>query len=60
VADYFIGALTEFLGFQADDGVVVNDAAELLGGEDDEVDVGGWVKGRVRRGIGDPDEGEWL
>ncbi len=59
VADYFIGALTEFLGFQAGDGVVVDDAAELLGGEDDEVDVGyGWW--RAGRGMEDRGEGEWL
>jgi hypothetical protein len=46
VADDVIGTLTEFLGFQAGDGVVVDDAAEPLIREEDEVNVrGGMVEG---------------
>ncbi len=43
VADDVIGAFTEFLGLQAGDGVVVDDAAELLIREEGEVDVRGGV-----------------
>ena len=49
VADDVIGALTEFLSLQAGDGVVVDDAAELLIREEDEVDV---RRGAVEGGAG--------
>jgi hypothetical protein len=39
VADDLVSALTEFLSLQASEGVVVDDAAELLIREEDEVDV---------------------
>jgi hypothetical protein len=43
VADDVIGAFAEFFGFQASEGIVVEDAAELLIREEDEVDVEGGV-----------------
>ena len=47
VADDLVSALAEFLRLQASEGIVVEDAAELLIREEDEVDVGGGVGAEV-------------
>jgi hypothetical protein len=47
VADDLVSALAEFLRLQASEGIVVEDAAELLIREKDEVDVRGGVGAEV-------------